>query len=148
MAEVKALDAGDRILLSGAQAAEVESALQGYIERGAKVITPVVQVGKNWIAACTIPPRTMSLDDPQAIHLAEASAAGNDRKAAELEDGCRVEELGFKRIVYGPSLVTVQRRVEEMKHFGAELIGEIEELDDEWVAVCDFGGAQNTGYRW
>lgn len=147
MAEVKALDAGDRILLSGAQAADVESALQSYLERGAKVISRPTQVGKSWIAACTIPPRTMTLEDSQALHLAEASASGAG-KAAEPEDGCRVEELGFKRIVYGPSLVAVQRRVEEMKHFGAELIGEIEEVEGEWVAVCDFGGAQNTGYRW
>lgn len=148
MAEVKTLDAGDRILLSGAQAADVESALRSYLERGAKVITPPAQVGKSWIAACTIPPKTMTLEDSQALRLTEASASGSGQRAVELEDGCRVEELGFKRIVYGPSLVTVQRRVEEMKHFGAELIGEIEEADGEWVAVCDFGGAQNTGYRW
>ena len=147
MAEVKALDAGDRILLSGAHAADVESALQSYMARGAKVITPLAQIGKNWIAACTIPPKTMSLEDSQALRLDEESAGATGRKA-ELEDGCRVEELGFKRIVYGASLVTVQRRVEEMKHFGAELIGEIEEADGEWVAVLDFGGAQNTGYRW
>ena len=39
-------------------------------------------------------------------------------------------------------------KVEEMKQLGAELIGEIEEENGEWVAVCDTGGVQNTGYRW
>jgi len=28
------------------------------------------------------------------------------------------------------------------------LVGEIEEINGTWTAVCDTGGAQNTGFKW
>jgi len=30
----------------------------------------------------------------------------------------------------------------------AALIGDIEEIDGTWTAVCDTGGTQNTGFKW
>lgn len=142
----KVLDAGDKLLLSGSQPADVEAALNQYLKQGAKLITPLCQVGNMWAAACTIPPKTKSLEDTQTLNLAEVKAAV--AKAEEPEDGCRVEELGFKRIVYGPTQLAVKLRLEHMKQFGAEVIGEIEEVEGEWVVVCDVGSAKNTGYKW
>ena len=43
----------------------------------------------------------------------------------------KVEKLGLKRI-----------------DIGATLIGDIEEIDGTWTAVCDTGGTQNTGFKW
>jgi hypothetical protein len=147
VSEVKVLDAGDKFVLSGAQPVEVDRILQKFLKRGAKLITPVSKVGNRWAAACTVPPATESMDETQTLSLL-AMAKATDAKPAEPDDGCRVEEFGFKRIVYGPSRLAVQFRLEYMKHFGAEVVGEIEEQGEEWVAVMDMGDAKNTGYRW
>lgn len=146
---VKVLDAGTRLLLSGGHAADVQAALDKYLSQGAHVITEPCLVGKAWTAACTIPPRKENMDDTRSLSLAvlqEASAIPAE-DAHLAHDGCRVEEAGFKRLVYGPSKAAVQRRYEHLHQYGAELVGEIEEIDGEWVAVCDMGGA-TSGYRW
>jgi hypothetical protein len=148
---VKVLDAGTRVLFSGARAEDVQRALDKYVADGSHVVTALCQVGKIWTAACTIPPRKERMDDTQSLSLAEVKQASATRAEFEdpefAHDGCRVEEAGFKRLVYGPSKAAVQRRYEHMKQFGAQLVGEIEETDGEWVAVCDTGGA-TTSFKW
>jgi len=122
MAEgVKILDAGEKVILSGTDAEEVKSVLRDYVWRGAKVVAPPVQLGGEWVAACVFP-----IQSPPA-------------------DRTKVEKLGLKRIVTGPTKASVQLRVADM---GATLIGDIEEVDGTWTAVCDTGGAQNTGFKW
>ena len=122
MAEgVKVLGAGEKVVLSGSDAEEVRSVLHDYVGRGAKVVAPPVQMGGEWVAACTFPIQSHSADKT------------------------KVEKLGFKRIVTGPTKASVQLRVADM---GATLIGEIEEVDGTWTAVCDTGGTENTGFRW
>jgi len=144
---VKVLDAGDKFVLSGSSSESVEASLQRYVKEGARVVTPTCLIGKSWTAACTIPPRTRNMDDTQSFTLKELKVAP-ESAAEHHDDGCRVEEFGFKRIVRGPSPLAVKLRLEHMQQYGAEIIGEIEEEDGEWVAVVDIGGAKNTGYRW
>ena len=35
-----------------------------------------------------------------------------------------------------------------MVHMGATLIGDVEDVEGTWTALCDTGGMQNTGFRW
>ena len=122
MAEgVKILGAGEKVVLSGTDREEVKSVLRAYVGRGAKVVAPPALLGIEWVAACTFPIQSRSADKT------------------------KVEELGFKRIVTGPTKASVQLRVADM---GATLIGDIEELDGTWTAACDTGGTQNTGFKW
>lgn len=120
---VKILDAGAKLLLSGTDAEEIRSVLHDFIRRGAKVVSPPTQLGGKWIAACTHPVRS---------------------------DGgpCKVEELGFKRIVTGPSRSLVRLKAEELVEMGATMIGDVEDVDGVWTALCDTAGPQNTGFRW
>ena len=118
---VKILGAGEKVVLSGTDSEEVKSVLRDYIGSGAKVVAPPVRLGGEWVAACTFPIQS---------HWA---------------DRTKVEKLGLKRIVTGPTKASVQLRVADM---GATLIGEIEEIDGTWTAVCDTGGTQNTGFKW
>jgi hypothetical protein len=143
---VKVFDAGNRLLLSGGAAADVQQALEKYVHEGAHVVTPVCRIGKAWTAACTIPPRKENLDDTDTLALAAVNQAIAAKKD-DLDDGCRVEELGLKRLLYGPSRLAVQRRVEHMEQFGARLVGQIEQVEGEWVALCDMGGVDSS-YRW
>lgn len=120
---VKILDAGTKLLLSGTDAEEIRSVIHDFIRRGAKVVSPPVQLGGKWIAACTPP----------------VQADG---------DPCKVEELGFKRIVTGPSRSLVRLKAEELVQMGATMIGDVEDVDGVWMALCDTAGPQNTGFRW
>jgi hypothetical protein len=122
MAEgVKILDAGAKVLLSGTNAAEVKAVLHDFVRRGAKVVAPPVQLGGEWVTACVFP-----IQSPPA-------------------DRTKVEKLGLKRIVTGPTKASVQLRVADM---GATLIGDIEDVDGTWTALCDTGGTLSTGFKW
>jgi hypothetical protein len=54
---------------------------------------------------------------------------------------CKVETLGYTRIVTGPTRKAVAETVAELERTGDRLVGEIEQTDSAWTAVCDTGGA-------
>ena len=106
-------DAGVNLIVSGYSRASVEKAIA---ELGAvKLISPVTQVGDKWVATCEHPRVAVS--------------------------DCRVEELGYTRIVTGPSREAVSAKVEELRNAGAMLIGDIESIGGKWTAVCELGSA-------
>ncbi|MGH8720589.1 MAG: hypothetical protein ACREU4_01295, partial [Burkholderiales bacterium] len=107
---VKILDAGGKLFLSGTDAEEVRSALHDLIRRGAKLVSPPMQLDGKWVTACTAP--TQSRPRPE--------------QAAEDDDPCKVAELGLKRIVTGPSRSLVRLKAEELVERGATLIGDVE----------------------
>jgi len=144
---VKILDAGAKLLLSGADAEELRSVLHDFIRRGAKVVSPPMQLGGKWVAACTVPIQSHPADRSDTLHLADLAKARREQVSAD--DGpCKVEQLGFKRIVTGPSRSLVRLKAEELVEMGATLIGDVENVDGTWTALCDTGGMQNTGFRW
>jgi hypothetical protein len=148
IAAVKILDAGPKRLISGMEVAAVEAVLKDHLARGSKIVTPLMKVGSKWIAACTVPVRTHSVDQTTTLNLAD-SPAQIDPYADEEDGECRIHKDGFKRIVRGPTKIAVQAKVEELVHLGAKLLSEIAvEEDGQWVAICDTGGSQNTGFRW
>jgi hypothetical protein len=100
-----------------------------------------MQLGGKWVAACTVPIQSHPADKSDTLHIADLASPEDD-------DPCKVEELGFKRIVTGPTRGLVRLKVEEMVHMGATLIGDVENVDGKWTALCDTGGVQNTGFRW
>lgn len=147
---VKILDAGGEILLSGAEAADVEALLSDYVARGAKVITPLSRVGKSWVAACTPPTKAHAADRTSTFSLAELAKAQEKIKAppkAEPEsDGvCTIEKVGFKRLITGPSEAAVQVITKQFLEIGAGVVSAPEESYGQWVAVCDMGGKNVRG---
>ena len=143
---VKILDAGgDKLMLSGNDRPEVAAALQRYLDRGSKVITQVSRVGQIWVAACTTPKSANSADETTTLRLSDIQDA---QQANEEDDGgCRIENIGFKRMITGPSLEAVKKKVDEVIRFGGTAIGEIEELDGQWMALCDTASISDTGFR-
>lgn len=145
---VKILDAGSKRLISGMEAAPVQAALNDHLARGSRIVTPLSKIGSTWIGACTVPAEELPDDQTATLNLTD-SPAESDPYAEEVDGECRIEKVGFKRIVRGPTKVAVKAKVEELVQFGAKLLGEIEvEEDGRWAATCDIGGSQNTGYRW
>lgn len=144
---VKILDAGAKLLLSGTDAVELRSVLHDFIRRGAKVVSPPMQLGGKWVAACTVPIQSHPADKSGTLHLPDLTKPRPEEVA---DDGgpCKVAQLGFKRIVTGPSRSLVRLKAEELVQMGATLIGDVENVDGTWTALCDTGGMQNTGFRW
>ena len=109
----RVFDAGTNLIVSGYSKASVEKAIA---ELGAvKLLSPVSQVGDKWVATCEHPEVAVS--------------------------ACQVEQLGYTRIVTGPSHAAVSAKVEELKVSGALLIGDIESIGGRWTAVCEIGEA-------
>jgi class 3 adenylate cyclase len=104
-------DAGPHLIVSGYNQAKVAQALDGLSRKGARLISPITQVGEKWMASC---------EHPEA-RLAE----------------CRVDMLGYTRIVSGPTRQSVAAKVDELRRSGDRLVGEIEQTEDGWTAVCD-----------
>ena len=106
-------DAGVNVIVSGYSKASVEKAIA---ELGAvKLISPVSRVGDKWVATCEHPQVAVS--------------------------DCKVEELGYTRIVTGPSREAVSAKVEQLLNMGAIQIGDIESIGGKWTAVCELGSA-------
>jgi class 3 adenylate cyclase len=107
----KVHDAGPNLMISGGSRASVEAALKRLTAQGSSVTSPATLVGGKWIAACSHP--------------------------AKAQFECTVESLGYKRLVTGPTRQSVADRVADLVAFGARLVGEIEEVDGRWTAICD-----------
>ena len=108
----RVFDAGAHLIVSGYARAAVEKALADLGK--VKVISPPAQMGDKWMATCEHP------------------------VVAE----CKVEQIGYTRIITGPTREAVQVTVQEIKNQGAVQIGEIEAVAGVWTAVCEMGVAQ------
>jgi class 3 adenylate cyclase len=109
----RVFDAGVNLIVSGYSKATVEKAIADL--GGAKLISPISQVGDKWVATCEHPEIAVS--------------------------ACKVEQLGYTRIVTGPSREAVSAKVEELRNSGAILVGDIESIGGKWTAVCEMGDA-------
>jgi len=109
----KVHDAGAHLMISAASRESVEAALRQFLAQGASVVTPTGQMGGKWFAACT--------------HPAKSRVA------------CKVETVGFQRVVTGPTRQAVADRVADLVSYGDKLVGDIEEVDGTWTAICDTG---------
>jgi class 3 adenylate cyclase len=104
-------DTGEQLMVSGYSQLAVLNMLQDLEKDGARVLSPVQKVGNKWIATAEPPPKAAS--------------------------GCKVEELGFMRIVTGPTREAVSLQVDELLDRGAKLVHDLEEARGVWTAVCE-----------
>jgi hypothetical protein len=110
---VRISDAGSHFIVSGATRESVAEVLQRLAGEGAKVLAEPTQVGARWIATCE-----------------------NRRAAARV----KVEKLGLKTMVSGPTREAVEVKVRELLEYGARLEQDIECIDGVWSAVCESVG--------
>lgn len=104
-------DAGKNLVISGYSKARVQESLDRHLAAGAKVLSPISQVAGKWVAACE--------------NLQSAGRA------------CKVEVLGYTRIVTGPTREDVAAKVDELVEAGATLLRNIECASGVWTAVCE-----------
>ena len=104
-------DTGTHLMVSGASQLAVLNMLEELAKTGSKVISPIQKVGAKWMASCERP--------------------------VEPDSGCKVEELGFMRIVTGPTREAVLDKLNELIDGGARLVHDLEETRGLWTAVCE-----------
>jgi len=104
-------DAGANLIISGYSKSSVQDALNKLAETGARLISPITQVSNKWMATCEHPNVPVS--------------------------ACKVETLGHRRIVTGPTREAVSAKVEELVQFGAILVRDIQYSNGMWIAVCE-----------
>ena len=105
-------DTGGQLMVSGRSRMSVLMALDELGKDGAKVLSPIQKVGNKWIATC------------------EPAPAPND--------GCKVEEIGFMRVITGPTRESVSDKLAELIDKGARPVHDLEEARGVWTAVCEF----------
>lgn len=110
---VRISDAGEHLMITGAEKNAVEAALEALARRGQRVLAPPAPMGNSWVAAC---------------EKAEAIAAR-----------CSVERAGFQLVVRGPTQAAVEAKIADFIARGAQRIGGVENVGGEWVGVCDAG---------
>ncbi|MGZ8264915.1 MAG: hypothetical protein ACXW2I_11915 [Burkholderiales bacterium] len=108
-------NAGAHLIVSGPSESSVLTALEELEKTGAVVISPISKVGNKWMATCDAPPPAASQ--------------------------CRVEELGYMRIVTGPTREAVSEKVGELVNNGARLVHDLEQASGVWTAVCEMNPA-------
>ena len=104
-------EAGAQYIVSGPSLMSVQTALDELAKTGSRVLSPISKVGNKWMATCDHP-----------------AAAGN---------GCKVEEMGYMRIVTGPTPEAVSAKVEELIQQGARVVHDLEAAHGVWTAVCE-----------
>jgi hypothetical protein len=107
----KVVDTGTALMISAGSRATVEAALRDLVAKGASALSVPSQVAAKWYASCTHP--------------------------GEKQFECKVEHVGLKRVITGPSRAVVADKVADLVSYGAKLVGEIEEIDGRWTAICD-----------
>jgi class 3 adenylate cyclase len=103
-------DAGTHFMVSGYSQESVNEAVQKLVQKGGKLLGAAARVGGKWMASVTSP-------------------------AAAIE--ARVEELGFTRMVTGPTRESVELAIRDLVDRGARLVQPPEHADGQWTAVCE-----------
>jgi len=106
-------DAGSHYMVSGYSEESVRDAAQKLIAGGGKLIAPLSQMGRKWLASVSNP---------------------------KLDVEARVEEMGFKRVITGPTREAVQLKVQDLVERGSTLVQEPELAEGVWTAVCEKTG--------
>jgi class 3 adenylate cyclase len=110
-APAKVHDTGPSLMISGGSRASVEAMVKSLVAQGARVMSEPSMVAGKWFVTCSHPSKDQS--------------------------ECAVENIGHKRMVSGPTRQAVADKVKDLTSFGATLVGEIEEVDGRWIAICD-----------
>lgn len=109
-AAASVVDAGTHYLISGTSEASVQKALAELAANGCPTLSPISQIGSKWFAS-----------------------AQNPKHAVQ----AKVEAMGLKRLVTGPTREAVEEKVAELVGMGASLVHEPELFDGQWSAVCE-----------
>jgi len=109
-APAQVFDAGTHYIVSARSQARVHEVIKKFAAQGGQLLSPMTQVGSKWVAS-----------------------VGNPKLTVQ----AKVETLGFKRVITGPTLEAVRLKLEDLLERGAVLVQDAELNDGVWTAVCE-----------
>ena len=109
-APAQVFDAGTHFIVSARSQAKVQDAVKKLAAEGCQLLSPMAQVGSKWVAS-----------------------VGNPRLTVQ----AKVETLGFKRVITGPTVEAVRLKLQDLLERGATLVQDAELADGVWTAVCE-----------
>jgi class 3 adenylate cyclase len=104
-------DAGEHLVVSAHAKARVQEELERLTRLGSRLMSEITEVGNKWVATVTRPPDVPTLS--------------------------RVEQLGYMRIVTGPTREVVAGKVKKLVGTGAAIVADVECINGVWTAVCE-----------
>ena len=130
MTDVRVIDAGDNLLVTGQDERQVAATLQKFVMRGARALGQPQLVGRSWSASCSKPVNYYS--EPSTLDVGSAPPTNSDAFS-----NVTVSEMGQKVLVSGRSKAAVQLALDELKKLGARNISSIAQVGISWIATCD-----------
>ena len=103
-------DAGTHYIVSARSQAKLQDAVKKLAAEGSQLLSPMTQVGSKWVAS-----------------------VGNPKLTVQ----AKVETLGFKRVITGPTVEAVRLKLQDLLERGAVLVQDAELNDGVWTAVCE-----------
>jgi class 3 adenylate cyclase len=103
-------DAGTHYIVSGYSEESVRDAVHKLTQGGGKLIAPLSQMGRKWLASVSNP---------------------------KLDIEAQVEHMGFKRVITGPTQEAVLLKVQDLVERGSTVVQPPELADGVWTAVCE-----------
>ena len=141
---VKLVDAGGIVVISGKEPRDVEAALNDRIARGGSLVSPLSKVGGTWLAAYVPPLEPSSADQTSTLSLEELWS-----EPVNPHDKCRIEMLGFTWMITASMPAAVKSKIRYLRKFGATSLSDIEKIgDDQWIAACDVAQLYEAYLKW
>jgi class 3 adenylate cyclase len=103
-------DAGTHYIVSARSQTKLQETVKKLAAEGCQVLSPMTQVGSKWVAS-----------------------VGNPKLTVQ----AKVETLGFKRVITGPTVEAVRLKLQDLLERGAVLVQDAELNDGVWTAVCE-----------
>lgn len=130
MDQVRIVDAGSELMVSGPSRAEVDAALAALVAEGARMLAPAAQLGSRWVAICEKP--------EGASGAAAATAQGTQASTDEALLGqVKISDTGDHLMITGPEQAAVAAALAALEREGARVLSAPAPLGNGWIAACE-----------
>lgn len=130
MDQVKIVDAGERIMISGPSRDVVEAAVESLVAKGAPVLAPAAQLGSRWVATCAKPSDGTI---PEAPSLADVQSGTDDAVLRRV----KVADTGDHLMITGPEKSLVEAALVALARKGGRVLAPPAPLGNGWIATFE-----------
>jgi len=130
MDQVKIVDAGERIMISGPSRDVVEAAVESLVAKGAPVLAPAAQLGSRWVATCAKPPGGTV---PETPTVADVQSGADDAVLRRV----KVSDTGDHLMITGAEKSAVEAALAALARNGARVLAPPAPLGNGWIATLE-----------
>jgi hypothetical protein len=130
MDQVKVVDAGAQLIVSGPSRAVVDAAVEALVAQGVRVVSAAAQLGSRWVATCAKP-------EPAE---GTAGVAGQDFQLTTDEALLRrvkISDAGEHLMITAAEKNAVAAALEALARRGQRVLAPPAPMGNSWVAACE-----------